>query len=100
MKYGIHTSKDQTPFRTSNQLEVKKKYGSKNIPIMLPEESHVYGEANRPSTPVKLVIGNCYGLIEEDKNRTLYEIRSMDRTGGKLGERKVRRVLCRPITTS
>jgi hypothetical protein len=37
VKYGIHTAKDQTPFRTSNQFEVKQKYGSKNIPILLPE---------------------------------------------------------------
>ena len=101
VKYGIHTSKDQTPFRMSNNIEVRKKYGSKNIPLMLPEESHVYGEANRPSTPVKLVVGNCYGLIQEDKNRTMYETRSLQKTNNKLNSSvKVSLILFRLRTTT
>lgn len=42
---------------------------------MLPEEDFTYGDVNRPSTPVKLVIGNCYALIAEEKNKELYETR-------------------------
>lgn len=41
---------------------VETKKGQKVIPIMLPEENFTYGVANRPSTPIKLVVGNCYGI--------------------------------------
>jgi len=41
---------------------VQQKKGQTNLPIMLPEEEFAYGVPNRPSTPVKLVMGNCYGL--------------------------------------
>lgn len=39
---------------------------------MLPEESFTYGVPNRPSTPMKLVMGNCYALEAEQKNQDSY----------------------------
>lgn len=59
---GLHTAKDQTQFRKHHNVVVKEKKGQKLMPIMLPEEEFTYGQSNRPSTPVKLVIGNCYAL--------------------------------------
>jgi hypothetical protein len=48
------------------------KEGTKVIPIMLPSEEFSYGVPNRPSTPMKLVMGNCYALEADAKNSTLY----------------------------
>lgn len=59
---GAYTAKHQKDFRSYNDIMVKNKKGGKVIPIMLPEEEFSYGVGNRPSTPVKLVIGNCYAL--------------------------------------
>lgn len=57
-------------------VPVKQKQGSKLIPVYLPEEDFTYGEANRPSTPMKLVVGNCYALMAEDRNRETYQSRT------------------------
>jgi hypothetical protein len=59
---GLHTVKQQTEFRRRNDVMVQTKKGQTVIPIMLPEENFTYGSMNRPSTPMKLVMGNCYGL--------------------------------------
>ena len=48
---------------------VNTKEGQKVMPIMLPSEEFTYGVENRPSTPMKLVMGNCYAL-ESDNNKT------------------------------
>lgn len=42
--------------------------GQKVMPIMLPSEDFSYGVPNRPSTPMKLVMGNCYAL-EAERNK-------------------------------
>ena len=52
---------------------VHQKKGQKMMPIMLPEEDFTYGQANRPSTPVKLVIGNCYAIEQDNRNATMYQ---------------------------
>jgi hypothetical protein len=59
----------------TNTIQLSQKEGSKLIPVYLPEEQFTYGEPNRPSTPVKLVIGNCYALMAEDQNRDMYQTR-------------------------
>lgn len=70
---GMHTAKDQTSFRKTNDMMIQTKKGQKFVPISLPEEEFSYGLSNRPSTPVKLVIGNCYALEQENKNATMYQ---------------------------
>ena len=45
---------------------VQKKEGKRVMPIMLPEEEFSYGVANRPSTPVKLVIGNAVAYLQQN----------------------------------
>lgn len=51
---------------------VETREGQKVIPIMLPSEDFTYGVPNRPSTPMKLVMGNCYALEAEKKNQDDY----------------------------
>lgn len=63
---------DQTDFRKTRDLMVDAKEGQRVIPIMLPTEDFSYGVPNRPSTPMKLVMGNCYALEAEAKNETKY----------------------------
>ena len=70
---GMHTAKQQSEFRKYNDVMVQQKKGQKLMPIMLPEEDFTYGQANRPSTPVKLVIGNCYALEQDNHNATMYQ---------------------------
>lgn len=107
---GLHTAKvstmyltqQQTDFRKTHNIPIKEKFGSKYIPVMLPEEEFTYGDANRPSTPVKLVIGNCYALMAEDKNKKLYETRTSQSVNSKkLGFKDVRlELLFRPRAMS
>ena len=70
---NLHTAKQQQEFRKYNDAMVKQKKGEKFMPIMIPEEDFTYGQPNRPSTPVKLVIGNCYALEQDNKNETMYQ---------------------------
>lgn len=51
---------------------VEAKEGQRVIPIMLPEEEFTYGVGNRPSTPMKLVMGNCYALDAESHKEANY----------------------------
>lgn len=73
---------------------VQTKKGGKVIPIMLPEENFTYGVSNRPSTPIKLVVGNCYGLEQEERNSTLYQ-QTAGGSKSKLSSKKVFWILCR-----
>ena len=42
--------------------------------MILPHEEFTYGKANRPSTPVKAVVGGFYGAVAEKETLTRYEI--------------------------
>jgi hypothetical protein len=59
----------QSQFRQTRDIMVTPKEGQKVIPIMLPTEEFTYGVGNRPSTPMKLVMGNCYALEADQKNQ-------------------------------
>ena len=66
---NVHTSKQQQNFRQTQDIMVNQKEGQKVIPIMLPDEEFSYGVGNRPSTPMKLVMGNCYAIEADQKNQ-------------------------------
>ena len=68
---------DQTNFRKTRDIMVEAKEGQKVIPIMLPAEEFSYGVPNRPSTPMKLVVGNCYALEAESNNEVGYNTQTM-----------------------
>jgi len=59
---GFHRSEHQSSFRRNNDARLKLVQGKTEIPLFIPEIDHRYGKTNRPSTPVKLVLGNCFGL--------------------------------------
>jgi len=42
--------------------------------MYIPEEEFRYGKPNRPSTPMRLVIGNCYGLESQLNLEEEYKI--------------------------
>lgn len=71
---------------------VEVREGQKVIPIMLPDEEYSYGVPNRPSTPMKLVMGNCYALEAELHNDQDYmqETQKMCTKGGKLQAKKTK----------
>lgn len=74
------------------------KKGQKNIPIMIPQQEFVYGVPNRPSTPVKLVIGNCYGIQKEAEIKDKYmreTLRKQQQNGKKLQAHKTKAQLLR-----
>ena len=52
-------------YRKSNKILVKIKEGKKFYDVKIPNESFTYGIENRPSTPIKNVISNCYGQEDE-----------------------------------
>ena len=93
---GMHTAKDQTFFRKTNDIMVQTKKGQKVVPIMLPEEEFTYGLENRPSTPVKLVIGHCYALEQENKNATMYQTEAVKQPKNKTVAHKVTVLIDRP----
>ena len=69
---------------------MKQKKGEKVMPIMLPEEEFTYGVSNRPSTPVKLVIGNCYAIEQDNRNATMYQKEAAKQPKNKTVAHKVR----------
>ena len=73
------------------------------MPILLPEEDFEYGVVNRPSTPVKLVIGNCFAIEEANRKEAMYlsQTQKMKSTQGKkLDSFKVRFYLFRRKASS
>ena len=42
--------------------------------IVLPEEDFIYGQPNRPSTPIKAVMQGFYGDVAEQQTLQRYEI--------------------------
>ena len=53
---------------------------------MLPDQQFTYGVGNRPSTPMKLVMGNCYALEAEQKNQEDY-LKQTDKKGATAGKK-------------
>ena len=87
---GLYTAKHQKEFRKYNDVMVQEKKGQKVMPIMLPEEDFTYGQANRPSTPVKLVIGNCYALEQDNRNAAMYQTEAQKQSKNKTVAHKVK----------
>jgi len=86
---GFHKANEFSTFRRSNDARVKISKGKTALPLYIPEESFRYGKPNRPSTPVKLVIGNAYGL--EYASRLNEEYKYIAESGGFRPKLKVRK---------
>ena len=75
-KYSLRskacTANTQYSFR--QQFDVRLKDPLRVTGITLPHEDFVYGKANRPSTPVKAVVGGFYGDVAEQQTLNRYEI--------------------------
>ena len=66
------TCQSQYSFRKTMDLRLKPP--SQQPGIYLPEEEFTYGRANRPSTPIKAVMGGFYGDVAEHETLQRYEI--------------------------
>lgn len=59
---GLYKATDFSNYRKSTDARVKVRKGKNALPLYIPEEEFRYGRVNRPSTPIHLVVGNCYGI--------------------------------------
>lgn len=59
-------------FRKNIDIKQKIKHGSIEGRIYLPKEGFTYGKPNRPPTPIKDIINNNYGNLEEITIRNEY----------------------------
>lgn len=59
---GLYKSTEFSNYRKSTDARLKIKKGKNALPLYIPEEEFRYGRVNRPSTPIHLIVGNCYGL--------------------------------------
>ncbi|CAK67606.1 unnamed protein product (macronuclear) [Paramecium tetraurelia] len=59
---GSLTAHDMYKYRQTHDARLQVKKGTNIQAIELPEEEFRYGRKNRPSTPMKLVMGNSYGI--------------------------------------
>ncbi|CAD8174727.1 unnamed protein product [Paramecium pentaurelia] len=79
-KQSIHNGSvkahDMYKFRQTNDARLKLKKGTNIQAIELPEEEFRYGRKNRPSTPMKLVMGNSYGIEAESQILEKYQGRA------------------------
>jgi hypothetical protein len=62
----------------------------KNSSMVMPEDGFRYGIENRPSTPMKLVMGNCYGLAAEARQEATYQAISDSKTGPAFSPKRTR----------
>ncbi|CAD8194847.1 unnamed protein product [Paramecium octaurelia] len=79
-KQSIHNGSvkahDMYKFRQTHDARLKVKKGTNIQAIELPEEEFRYGRKNRPSTPMKLVMGNSYGIEAESTILDKYQQRA------------------------
>ncbi|CAD8083672.1 unnamed protein product [Paramecium primaurelia] len=73
---GFVKAHDMYKFRQTNDARLKIKKGTNIQAIELPEEEFRYGRKNRPSTPMKLVMGNSYGIQAESIILDKYQCRA------------------------
>ncbi|CAK60859.1 unnamed protein product (macronuclear) [Paramecium tetraurelia] len=72
----VHSIQDMYKFRQTHDARLKLKKGTNIQAIELPEEEFRYGRKNRPSTPMKLVMGNSYGIEAESQILDKYQGRA------------------------
>ncbi|CAK57406.1 unnamed protein product (macronuclear) [Paramecium tetraurelia] len=72
----VHSIQDMYKFRQTHDARLKLKKGTNIQAIELPEEEFRYGRKNRPSTPMKLVMGNSYGIEAESTILEKYQVRA------------------------
>ncbi|EAR89726.2 hypothetical protein TTHERM_00974270 (macronuclear) [Tetrahymena thermophila SB210] len=73
---GLHKSNQFSDYRKRVDARMKVVKGRNALPLYIPEEEFRYGLPNRPSTPIKLVLGNCYGLEFQQRIEQDYMYRS------------------------
>ncbi|EGR34609.1 hypothetical protein IMG5_006080 [Ichthyophthirius multifiliis] len=73
---GFHKARDLSQYRKQVDARKKLEKGHNALPLYIPEEEFRYGMPNRSSTPMKLVIGNCYGLEYQQRLEQEYVLRN------------------------
>ncbi|CAK57927.1 unnamed protein product (macronuclear) [Paramecium tetraurelia] len=73
---GSFKAHDMYKFRQTHDARLKVKKGTNIQAIELPEEEFRYGRKNRPSTPMKLVMGNSYCIEAESTILDKYQQRA------------------------
>jgi len=59
---GLCESKGIRDFRKDHNAYETPKSGQKALKVVLPEENFIYGNPNKPSTPINAVLSNEYGM--------------------------------------
>ena len=86
MSVGGHAvnAREMYEFRKAHDARMKEPTGLQKQTIRLPEEGFAYGKPNRPSTPIKGVVGNFFGELAEMEMNDKYSRAQMDPPYAKL----------------
>jgi hypothetical protein len=60
-------------YKMRQTIDVRLREPLRQSAITLPHEEFIYGKANRPSTPMKAVMGGFYGDVAEQETLNRYE---------------------------
>jgi len=75
INFGLATSKDFRQVASSNEERLVPNVGSKLVKLVLPEEQFIFGQPNRPSTPMGAVISHNYGNEAATVSENIYKAR-------------------------
>jgi len=76
---GLATSKDfRSLARASEEIRLAPNVGTKAVKLLLPEEDFVYGNPNRPPTPMNEVMCHDYGNRAAHQTQNIYKERVLE----------------------
>jgi len=76
---GVTSSKQLKHWKKNKDIKLVPKAAEGASPCVIPSDilpAFAYGNKSRPSTPIDRVVGNLYGLEQEEANRALYQQRA------------------------
>jgi len=78
INFGLATSTDFRQVARSNEERLKPNTGTKLVKLVLPDEQFVFGQPNRPSTPMRAVVSHEYGNEATKVTEEIYKSRIAD----------------------
>jgi len=75
VNFGLSTAKNFRQVANANEKRLVPNVGTKLVALVLPGEEFVFGQPNRPSTPMQAVVSHNYGNVAAKQTEDIYRTR-------------------------
>jgi len=75
VNFGLSTAQNFRQVATANEKRLNPNVGTKLVAMILPDDQFVFGQPNRPSTPMKAVVSHNYGNVAAQQTEEIYRTR-------------------------